>query len=312
MKIDYLFKNYFNFFKDSPSFQKNTINTNLVAIAKIVSYFALSMTLGSTIVSIVSFIYSHLSHKETLSSTDQKTKDQAKQNLHLSEVNSKQDNPLQVHLYTGDFRESENSKVSTNLTDTRLQVTFNQYAKFRVTIRREDIFNSSAQVIVNAANKELAGGGGIDGAIHTKGGSEYQEAHKQLKAHYSSQYVSGYASLINSGSLKQKYRIENVIVVVGPQGPTSDSQKENELYSCYYNSLCVAEIAQKTSIAFPSISTGIFKFPKQRAACISLKAIYDFIRNHPNATLTQISIHFLPTERIEELQTYEQVFAFQS
>lgn len=116
-----------------------------------------------------------------------------------------------------------------------------------------------------------------------------------MQKQYRGKYTEGYAAIINSGSLKAK-GIHHVIVVAGPQGPRSNSQKENQLYSCYYNSLVLAHEQGKTSIAFPSISTGIYKFPKDRAAAISLKAVSDFIKQHPTSHLTQISIHFLGKE----------------
>ena len=97
--------------------------------------------------------------------------------------------------------------------------------------------------------------------------------------------------MIDSGELKRS-GIDKVIVVAGPQGAT-DPQKENELYSCYYNSLVLAHSQNKISIAIPSISTGIFGFPKERASAISLKAIKDFISKNPETTLKNISIHIL-------------------
>ena len=162
---------------------------------------------------------------------------------------------------------------------------------------------SKAQVVVNAANTHLGGGGGIDGAIHRQGGAEYAKAHRELQALFKAHYIEGHAAMIGSGSLKEKYNIENVIVVAGPQGAASPS-KETELYSCYFNALVLADEQNKTSIAFPSISTGIFGFPKDRAAAISLKAIHDFLDKHPNTRLKTISIHYLPDDPITNLEIY--------
>ena len=99
-----------------------------------------------------------------------------------------------------------------------------------------------------------------------------------------------------------------MIVVAGPSGE-SNPQKENELYSCYYNSLILAHHEKKEEIAFPSISTGKFKFPKDRAARISLKAIYDFICAYPETRLKTISIHFLPSEKKSNLEEYEKAIS---
>ena len=82
------------------------------------------------------------------------------------------------------------------------------------------------------------------------------------------------------------------------------TSKETELYSCYFNALILTEEQKKKSIAFPSISTGIYGFPKERAAAISLKAICDFVEKFPNSSLKTISIHYLPNEPIAELEMY--------
>jgi len=163
---------------------------------------------------------------------------------------------------------------------------------FNVTIRHQDLFESGAQAIVNAANIHLGGGDGIDGAIHERGGESYATGHRALKTRYDSQYVQGYAAIIGSGELKQKHNIDNVIVVAGPQGATTP-KKERQLYSCYYNSLVLGHYQNLESIAFPTISTGIFRFPKDRAAAITLRAINDFMDKYPRTTLKTISIHFL-------------------
>jgi O-acetyl-ADP-ribose deacetylase (regulator of RNase III) len=172
---------------------------------------------------------------------------------------------------------------------------FDIHADFNVIVWNQNIFESGAQVIVNAANTHLGGGGGIDGAIHRAGGEPYAEAHRALQSKYDSKYVEGYAAMIDSGLLKETYNIDNVIVVAGPQGE-STPEKEDQLYSCYYNSLILAHANKRNSIAFPSISTGIFGFPKDRAAHISLRAISDFIKEYPDTTLKTISIHFLTDE----------------
>lgn len=206
--------------------------------------------------------------------------------------------------FTGDLTQSQKADLKPHFVDdSTLAITFQKYPEINVTIRRQDIFSSKAQVIVNAANTHLGGGGGIDGAIHREGGAEYANAHRELQILYKANYIEGHAAMIGSGSLKEKYHIENVIVVAGPQGAASPS-KETELYSCYFNALVLAAEQNKTSVAFPSISTGIFGFPKDRAAAISLKAIQDFVDKHPNTPLKTISIHYLPNDPISDLEIY--------
>lgn len=210
-----------------------------------------------------------------------------------------------VRAYTSDLTQPQKTHIKAHfIDDYTLKISFQQFPLLDFTIRRQNIFNSQAQVIVNAANNHLGGGRGIDGAIHAQGGDSYAKAHRALKEEYKSNYVSGYAAMIDSGALKQKYHIDNVIVVAGPSGGQPNPQKENELYSCYYNSLLLAHSQNKTSIAFPAISTGIFGFSKDRAAHISQKAVYDFFNQHPNSSLKAVSIHFLPNEGKENLEDF--------
>lgn len=209
-----------------------------------------------------------------------------------------------VHPYPGDLSAQEKSKIDSSFSDENtLNINFYEFPYSQVTIRRQDIFTSDAEVIVNAANTHLGGGGGIDGAIHAKGGNSYASAHNLLQKQYHAQYVSGHAAMIESGSLKAKYGIDNVIVIAGPKDE-STFEKECELYSCYYNSLELAEAEKKSSIAFPSISTGIYNFPRDRAACISLRAIHDFLIKNQNKYVKNISIHFLPNEPKDYLENY--------
>ncbi len=187
-----------------------------------------------------------------------------------------------LHNYPGDLPTAFPSRNRGNTLDMTLA------PRFHVTIERnQDLLKSGVDVVVNAANTTLAGGGGIDGQIHSEGGAVYANAHADLSRAHHRAYPEGVATLLPSGNLTAK----GVIVVAGPRGPTSDATKESQLYSTYYNSLLLAHSQGHTSIAFPSISTGIFGFPKERAAQISLRAIHDFIRNHPTSSLTHIAIY---------------------
>lgn len=207
--------------------------------------------------------------------------------------------------FTDDLTPAQKSHLKPAfIDDNTLAIDFEQHPDIHLTIRRQNIFASGAELIVNAANTHLGGGGGIDGAIHKEGGAAYALAHRELQTLFNSKYVEGYAAMISSGDLASKYKIDNVIVVAGPQGAASPS-KETELYSCYLNALLLAEAQNKTSIAFPSISTGIFGFPRDRAAAISIKAVQDFVDTHPNAQLKTISIHFLPSDPSTVLDIYQ-------
>ena len=315
-------ESYFNGFKDISNCEKNDAKANVLAVVKILSYFTVVIPLGFAAVYGAASLYGRVSKKESLSPQDKNVHDQAMKQLNSNKVCTndlkKQDfdkegphqitqtlDSKKVHSYTGDLTSSQKLNIKTKfINDNILQIDFPEVPDLNVTIRPQDIFDSHAQVIINAANTHLGGGGGIDGAIHARGGSKYQAAHRELQMLYKSKYISGHAALIESGLLKENCNIHNVIVVAGPQGETNP-EKESELYSCYYNSLTLAENQNKTSIAFPSISTGIFGFPKDRAACISLKAIYDFIERHPDTKLKNISIHFLGSRSKTDLEMYK-------
>lgn len=218
------------------------------------------------------------------------------------------ENPLTVHPYPGDLTLNQKQHIKAELNDakTELQLQFPTKSPFNISIRRQDMFKSGADVIVNAANLPLRGGGGIDGAIHDKGGDKYAAEHRKLRDKYNRHYVSGYAEMIGSGDLAKR-AIDNVIVVAGPDYRIARSEEENRncLYSCYYNSLVLAHSQGKERIAFPSISTGVFKFPMDRAAAISLRAIQDFTQKYPDTALKTISIHFLASEPVQYLKDYE-------
>jgi len=212
------------------------------------------------------------------------------------------------HEYTGDLNAEQKSKlILKDIDKNTFQIGFGIDSPFSVTIRCQNMFASGAEVLVNAANNGLVGGGGIDGGIHKEGGQTYINEHQgALKSKYKGRFVTGHAAMIGSGALKEKYKVDNVIVVAGPIGSSKASKedqrkKENQLYTCYYNSLILAHNHKKNSIAFPGISTGIYGFNKDRGAAIALKAIYDFIAKHPNTTLKTISLHYLkPNEKILE------------
>jgi len=127
-----------------------------------------------------------------------------------------------------------------------------------------DITKLEVDVIVNAANSALHGGGGVDGAIHTAGGSEILEECKQIKGGC----PVGEAVITTAGKLPAK----KVIHTVGPQWGREDDEEE-KLANCYINSLKLARKNGLNSISFPNISTGIYSFPKQKAAKIAINAV---------------------------------------
>ena len=214
-------------------------------------------------------------------------------------------------IYPGDLKKEDKQDYTLQAND---ECVICEIEEVRIGIWRKDIFQSKADVIVNAANKELWGGGGIDGAIHEQGEAAYQRAHQRdLKSHLAPDgLMSGQAFMIPSGEINKKFNIPHVIVIAGPklfQGSTPTAEQNNQLYSCYFNSLVLAHEQGKKCIAFPSISTGKFNFPSEQAAQISSRAIYDFIKTYPQTSLNHITIHFFHDQDLEtSLKPYKDIF----
>ncbi|GGQ91838.1 O-acetyl-ADP-ribose deacetylase [Streptomyces pilosus] len=144
-----------------------------------------------------------------------------------------------------------------------------------ITFVRGDITRQSADAIVNAANSSLLGGGGVDGAIHRRGGPEILAACRALRAaRYGRGLPVGQAVATTAGRLDARW----VIHTVGPvhQGPGSDPAP---LASCYRESLRVAGELGARTVAFPAISTGVYRWPMDDAARIAVETV----RNTPTA-----------------------------
>lgn len=146
-----------------------------------------------------------------------------------------------------------------------------------------DITKISVDAIVNAANSSLLGGGGVDGAIHRAGGPEIVEECKKIRSRQGG-CQTGDAVITTAGKLPARY----VIHTVGPVW-NGGSQNEAELLKRAYQSCFrLAQQHAIRSIAFPSISTGIYRFPKKRAAEIALEAIRDALADNPSLESVQI------------------------
>ncbi len=144
----------------------------------------------------------------------------------------------------------------------------------RVLVLVGDITQQDVTAIVNAANSTLLGGGGVDGAIHRAGGPKILEECKQIrKTVYPDGLPTGQAVLTTGGNLLAKY----VIHTVGPIYGREPERESELLAACYQNSLELARQHAMSSIAFPSISTGAFGYPKAEAAKIASAAIKQFL-----------------------------------
>jgi O-acetyl-ADP-ribose deacetylase len=144
----------------------------------------------------------------------------------------------------------------------------------KLSVVKGDITKQEVDAIVNAANASLLGGGGVDGAIHRAAGVELLEACRALNG-----CRTGEAKITKGYNLPAKY----VIHAVGPVWGGGSGNEETLLYDAYYNSLELALQYKLQSVAFPNISTGIYRFPKSMAAEIAIKAVNGFCRAHPAA-----------------------------
>ena len=144
-----------------------------------------------------------------------------------------------------------------------------------ISIHKGDITKLKVDAIVNAANSSLMGGGGVDGAIHRAGGpailAECMEIRKRQGG-----CETGEAVITTGGNLQARF----VIHTVGPVWQGGGKNESALLENCYMNSLRLAEEHQLNTIAIPNISTGVYHFPKDKAATIAINSIRSFLATH--------------------------------
>ncbi len=143
----------------------------------------------------------------------------------------------------------------------------------KLEIIKDDITTLKVDAIVNAANKSLLGGGGVDGAIHRAAGPKLLEECKKLGG-----AETGEAKITKGFQLPADY----VIHTVGPVWNGGNNNEDELLKSCYENSLKLTSEYNIKNIAFPSISTGVYHFPIERAAKIALATVDKFVKKNSN------------------------------
>ncbi|HEX6262486.1 MAG TPA: O-acetyl-ADP-ribose deacetylase [Actinomycetota bacterium] len=139
----------------------------------------------------------------------------------------------------------------------------------RITLAQGDLTEQELDAIVNAANSSLMGGGGVDGAIHRKGGPAIFEACKRIRAEtYPNGLPTGQAVATPAGNLPARW----VIHTVGPVYAKSEDRSEL-LASCHTESLRVADELGARTVGFPAISTGVYGYPVEEAAPVAIAAV---------------------------------------
>jgi len=154
-----------------------------------------------------------------------------------------------------------------------------------------DITRLRVDAIVNAANKSLLGGGGVDGAIHRHAGPELLEECRSLNG-----CKTGQAKITGAYNLPAKY----IIHTVGPVWKGGRYQEGKILSHCYYNSLKLASRHGLQTLAFPGISTGAYLYPKDQAADIAISTVLDYLRKEPSLR----EVYFVCFDQ-ENLKIYE-------
>lgn len=162
-----------------------------------------------------------------------------------------------------------------------------EFINGKVIVKVGDITAEKVDAIVNAANSTLLGGGGVDGAIHRKGGAAILEECKRIRLFELPKGLpTGEAVITTGGNLPAKF----IIHTVGPIYGMNHGRDAELLAACYRNSLNLAAENDVKTISFPSISTGAFHYPKHEAAKISSNSIKDFLES--NATVEQVRLIF--------------------
>lgn len=159
-----------------------------------------------------------------------------------------------------------------------------------------DITHFDGDVIVNAANNSLLGGGGVDGAIHRAGGPIILEECKKIVAEQG-ELPTGEAVITSAGNMPAKF----VIHTVGPIWNGGENDEAKLLANCYSHSLELAVENNCQTIAFPNISTGVYGFPKEEAAVIAVKTVSNFLKR--NRQIQQVVFVCFDEENLKLTQT---------
>jgi O-acetyl-ADP-ribose deacetylase (regulator of RNase III) len=163
----------------------------------------------------------------------------------------------------------------------------------RIVLVQGDITKQEVDAIVNAANESLLGGGGVDGAIHRAGGPAILEECRRLGG-----CATGDAKATTAGDLPARH----VIHTVGPVWQGGDANEDELLASCHRRSLEVAAELGCRTAAFPAISTGVYRFPVERAARIALGTTQEALDDHPQ--IEEVRFVLFSDEHLQAFQQH--------
>jgi len=170
----------------------------------------------------------------------------------------------------------------------------------RIELIKGDITQLNVDAIVNAANSSLMGGGGVDGAIHRAGGPAILDECRRIVAEQGG-CQTGEAVITTGGNLPAKF----VIHTVGPVWKGGNKQEAEKLADCYRNSLKLVVENNCKTVAFPNISTGVYGFPKDKAAEIAVKAVSEFLSNTDE--IQQVTFVCFDQENFLHLSNFQEV-----
>ncbi|OKP77157.1 hypothetical protein A3844_02270 [Paenibacillus helianthi] len=179
-----------------------------------------------------------------------------------------------------------------------MQIIINHVA---ISTRQGDITAWQGDMIVNASNSGLFGGGGVDGAIHRAGGPQIAEACAEIR-HKQGGILPGEAAVTNAGNLP----FLGIIHTVGPIWKGGAAGEAAILAKCYSSSLEAACRRGAVSVAFPNISTGVYNFPKVLACQTALNSVIEYIKERDSGGLPLKRIEFICYEK-DNAQLYEEM-----
>lgn len=170
----------------------------------------------------------------------------------------------------------------------------NQYLDGRVRLYVGDLTEQAVDAIVNAANSSLLGGGGVDGAIHRRGGAEILKACRQIRMQqWPNGLPTGHAVMTTGGLLPARYVIHTVGPIYGRHG----GNEATLLAACYRNAIELAARHGLRTLAIPAISTGVYGYPAPEAAAVVSRTLTEAMPRHPE--IEEVRLVFFNREQLD-------------